>query len=161
MYSIRKAELKDIPTIVEFRIEMFRSFSGDAYDYDAIRGHEIPWFEEALTSGDFAAWVAENENGTIIASSGISFYELTPKPWNMDGKYGFVSSMYTSEDYRRKGIGGKLLQTALDYSKSVGVDWVTLHASESGKSLYQSFGFKQTNEMRMKLSTASDAKSKR
>ncbi|MGB5751135.1 MAG: GNAT family N-acetyltransferase [Desulfobacterales bacterium] len=59
--------------------------------------------------------------------------------------------MYTEPNIRRQGIGGKLLKEALSYSKQKGITHATLHASRSGKSLYESHGFNDTNEMRKKL----------
>jgi len=59
--------------------------------------------------------------------------------------------MYTEPEFRRQGLGGKLLKEVLEYSRRNGITYATLHASKSGKSLYESHGFSDTNEMRMKL----------
>ena len=151
MYSIRKAVPNDLPAIVDRRIIMFRTFIKDPYDWDAVREFEIKYFEEKMNDSQFAAWVAETSYGAIIATAAVSFYETAPKPWNLGSRYAFVSSMYTEPEYRRQGIGGRLLKEALDFSRSQGITHATLHASKSGKSLYGSFGFKDTNEMRLAL----------
>ena len=151
MCNIRKADPKDLPVIVKYRIVMFQTFIKEAYDWEAVREYEIKYFQEKMRINQFAAWVAETAEGAIIATAAVSFYETAPKPWNLESQYAFVSSMYTEPEYRRQGIGGSLLKEALDFSRSKGITHATLHASQSGKSLYESFGFKDTNEMRLTL----------
>ena len=130
---------------------MFQTFIKDPYDWEAVKQFEVRYFQEKMRANQFAAWVAETADGAIIATAAVSFYETAPKPWNLESKYAFVSSMYTEPEYRRQGIGSRLLKEALDYSRSQGISHATLHASQSGKSLYESFGFEDTNEMRLAL----------
>jgi GNAT superfamily N-acetyltransferase len=151
MYTIRRAEPKDIPVIVSFRIKMFQSFMGDSHEFDKISEFENRHLTAEAEKNQFVAWVAETEAGEIVAASALSFYKLPPKPWNLEGKYGFISSMFTEPNHRRKGLGKKLLQAAVDYARSQGITHITLHASEKGKSLYQSLGFRETNEMRLEV----------
>ena len=151
MYNIRKADLNDLDVIVDYRIIMFRTFIREHYDWQAIKEFEIKYFQEKMKANRFAAWVAETADGAIIATAAVSFYETAPKPWNLESKYAFVSSMFTEPEYRRQGIGGRLLKEALAYSRSQGITHATLHASKSGKSLYEYFGFRDTNEMRLTL----------
>ena len=151
MYTVRQAAPEDIPVIVGYRILMFKSFLEDNYDWEHIRKFEIDYFSRRMADGRFAAWVAETGGGVIVATSAVSFYETAPKPWNLDSQYAFISSMYTEPEHRRKGLGGELLQAALRFSSEKGVTHATLHASQSGKHLYESAGFRDTNEMRMKI----------
>ena len=150
-YKIRKAAHQDIPIIVEFRMRMFHSFLGDTFDIAKTADFERRHLAEWLETGQFAAWVAEDGNGRVIAGAGISFYTLPPKPWNLNGRHAFISSMYTEPEHRKKGIGGRLLKEALDFAREQDVETVTLHASKVAHSLYASFGFKDTNEMRLQL----------
>lgn len=150
-YRIRKAKQRDIPIIVEFRMKMFHSFLGDTFDMDKTGEFERHQLAEWLENGQFAAWVAEDASGRVIAGAGVSFYTLPPKPWNLEGRHAFISSMYTEPEHRKKGIGGQLLQAALDFVQAQGVETVTLHASKAAHNLYSSFGFKDTNEMRLQL----------
>lgn len=151
MYHIRKATPKDLSVIVGYRVVMFQTFIKESYDWKAVREFEIKYFQEKMRKNQFAAWVAEIAEGAIIATGAVSFYETAPKPWNLESQYAFVSSMFTEPEYRRQGIGGRLLKEALAFSRSKGITHATLHASQSGKSLYESFGFKDTNEMRLAL----------
>ena len=151
MYVIRKARSEDIPAIVGYRILMFQTFITESTDWEAVKTFEIAYFKEKMRENQFAAWVAETAGGGIIATAAVSFYETAPKPWNLESKYAFISSMYTEPEYRRQGIGGRLLKETLDFARSEGITHATLHASKSGRSLYESFGFRDTNEMRLAL----------
>jgi ribosomal protein S18 acetylase RimI-like enzyme len=130
---------------------MFQTFIKERYDWQAVKKFEIKYFQQKMRENQFAAWVAETAEDGIIATAAVSIYETAPKPWNLESKYAFISSMYTEPDYRRRGIGGRLLKEALDFARSRGITHATLHASQSGKSLYESFGFEDTNEMRLAL----------
>ncbi len=156
MYTIRRAQPTDIPVLVKFRERMFQSFVDDFSDYDEMSKVTATYLEKKLEKNEFVAWVGETDEGVIIACSAISFYELPPKPWNLDGKYAYVSSMFTEPDYRGKGLGGKLLQAALDYAREMDITVATLHATESGELLYRFFGFQKTSEMELLLSSNND-----
>ncbi|NHJ40187.1 MAG: GNAT family N-acetyltransferase, partial [Asgard group archaeon] len=54
----------------------------------------------------------------------------------------------------RKGIGSALLEKLIEENKSKGIDTVFLHATPSGKPLYEKYGFKADvgdKEMTLKL----------
>ena len=151
MYRIREAETADIPTIVRFRLKMFRQVAPEPFDPDYVAKFEHERLKEDMKQGAFAAWVAETGAGRVVACSALTVYRLSPKPWNLEGLHGYISSMYTEPDHRRKGLGGRLLDAALDRARKQGLEWVTLHASKEGRSLYSSGGFEPTNEMRFRL----------
>ena len=57
--------------------------------------------------------------------------------------------MFTEHQHRRKGLGRRLLQAALDHAEESGIKEITLHATEDGEPLYRSFGFQESNEMKL------------
>ena len=59
--------------------------------------------------------------------------------------------MYTEPAARRRGLAKRLLQVMTDWCREHGFSNVSLHASDAGRPLYESFGFRPTNEMRLKL----------
>lgn len=152
MYQYRRALDRDIPFLVALRLELFRTVVDEKeWDWDDVTRTQTSWFSEAMKDGRVVAWVAETGDGRIVAASALSFYELPPKPWNPTGLYAYVSTMFTVPDHRRRGLGGRLLQAALDYAAEKGVPNIMLHASPAGRPLYESFGFTAGNEMKMKI----------
>ena len=151
-YIIRQADIKDIPFIVSLRMKLFRSFlQEDSYDFEKIAEFENNYFKNEMEKNQFAAWVAESDKGEAVGCAAVSFYGLPPKPWNLKGRYAYISGMYVEPEHQRKGIGKRLLQRALDYATEQGASHVTLHTTEKGILLYQSLGFGNSNEMRLEL----------
>lgn len=151
VYHIRRARLKDIPILISFREKMFRSISKDSQGDDKFNRATQRYLETEMKKRQFVAWIAETVEGQTVASAAVSFFTLPPKPWNIKGKYAYISSMFTEPSHRRKGLAHKLLQIALDYAKDKGFKHITLHASNMGEPLYYSVGFQRTNEMRIKF----------
>jgi GNAT superfamily N-acetyltransferase len=60
-------------------------------------------------------------------------------------------NVFTEPEYRRLGLARRLMVTMLDWLRQEKFGTVSLHASEYGRSLYESLGFEATNEMRMSL----------
>jgi len=152
MYKIRRASPNDASVIVDYRIRMFQSFLDDVFDYNHIKKFEIEYLTKEIRSNRFVAWIGEADEEEPVACAAVSFFQLPPKPWNLEGNYAFISSMYTEPAHRRKGLGGRLLQVVLDYAGEQGITDITLHATESGRPLYKAFGFIDTNEMKLKIS---------
>ena len=59
--------------------------------------------------------------------------------------------MYTEKESRRSGVARLIVKTTIAWSKNNGYDRINLHATETGKCLYEEFGFKPTNGMRLTL----------
>jgi predicted GNAT family acetyltransferase len=59
--------------------------------------------------------------------------------------------VYTRPESRRKGLARKLMDVTLAWCLLNRVRTVILHASDDGRRLYESLGFKSTNEMRIVL----------
>lgn len=73
------------------------------------------------------------------------FYNITPLLYNLDGKVALLTDMYTIPDYRNKGYGMKLLNSIMEFAKSLDYLKVTLNATTSGRKLYEKYGFKDVN----------------
>jgi ribosomal protein S18 acetylase RimI-like enzyme len=57
-------------------------------------------------------------------------------------------NMYTSPEYRRKGIAYKVLDMLVKDAKSMGILAISLEATVMGLPLYEKYGFtKMKNEM--------------
>ncbi len=64
---------------------------------------------------------------------------------------GNILNVYTEPRSRRLGLARRLMETALDWCRDNGIRAVILHASPEGRPLYESLGFKSTNEMRVEI----------
>jgi len=146
MYTIRRAIVDDIPVLVEFRGKMYGSMDA-SIDFDEIRGICEEYYESHMEDGSLVAWIAEDGDGTAVACVAASLYRLPPKPENPDGRYVYVFNLFTEPGHRRRGLAGRLLGETVDHARDIGVEHVTLHASEMGRPLFSSHGFVESNEM--------------
>ncbi|MGL4605840.1 MAG: GNAT family N-acetyltransferase [Eubacteriaceae bacterium] len=81
------------------------------------------------------------ENNTIVASSGLCFYQLPPNFSNPSGRNAYVTNMFTLKEYRKRGLASTLLEKILSEARSFGYSVVRLHASSDGEGIYLRFGF--------------------
>ena len=65
-----------------------------------------------------------------MAASGMSFTEKPPYYKNPTGKIGILSSMYTVEKHRRRGIARVLLKKVIDEARNYGCGVVHVTASD-------------------------------
>ncbi len=63
----------------------------------------------------------------------------------------WVVNMFTDPEHRRRGLARRLVQTIVEWCRKEGMRFLYLHASDDGRPLYESMGFKSTNEMRLVL----------
>ena len=61
------------------------------------------------------------------------------------GKRAHLMNVYTNKDYRRQGIGKKMVELLIDEAKSKGCTEISLDATEQGRCLYTQLGFTANN----------------
>lgn len=113
----------------------------------ALRGY----YERHMADGTFVSWIAL-DGDRIIGTSGMSFVEKPPYFGCPNGKMGLLSSMFTENSYRRRGIAKELLAKVVYEAKEYGCGTVQITASDMGVLLYTDFGFRKNgNFMQYKL----------
>lgn len=151
-YSIRPATSADIPEILSQRRAMFEDMGvGDAVSLQPMLAAAEKYLRDAMPQGLFYAWFALAPGGEIAGGCAVAINFWPPHPWDPQSRRAYLLNLYVYPEHRRKGVARLLMQTALDWCKAQGIGTVSLHASQVGRSLYESFGFAQTNEMRLKL----------
>lgn len=55
-------------------------------------------------------------------------------------------NMYTSPDYRRKGIAYHTLELLIKEAKKRNVSYISLEATDMGRPLYERYGFVKMND---------------
>ncbi|MBR3611235.1 MAG: GNAT family N-acetyltransferase [Oscillospiraceae bacterium] len=151
---IRKAGLKDSALLSEVRKRQLidEGISPDC-DIDSELG---AFFEKWLVSKDFLQLIAE-ENGKLLSTAAIIYYDLPPSFTNKIGVRGYITNVYTAPEHRRKGLSKMLLEKILEDAKSRGIKKIWLGASKSGRPLYEKLGFiKQESYMELTIKDKSE-----
>ncbi|HTW59171.1 MAG TPA: GNAT family N-acetyltransferase [Terriglobales bacterium] len=149
--TIRPATPADIAAIVRQRRKIYEDMSyKESEALDAMESLSASYLTKALAEGSFHAWLAF-DGERAIAGAAVIITSWPAHPYDLECRRATILNVYTDPEYRRRGIARQLMQTVIAWCKSEGLARVTLHASDQGRHLYESLGFEDSNEMRLKL----------
>ena len=145
----KKLTENEVDKFIELRIKQLRE-EGATEEFDLVPALK-DYYTRHLADGTFVSWLAM-DGEEIVGTSGMSFVEKPPYFGCPSGKIGLLSSMYTTNEYRRKGIAKELLTRVVREAKEYGCGAVQITASDMGVLLYTDFGFvKNGNFMQYKF----------
>lgn len=149
---IREATLYDVPIILHHRRSMFEEMGYTDPDLlDKLVESARNTLVECMAEGSYRGWVAVTREGDIAAGGGIVIARWLSVPFDLHPRRATILNMYTEPMYRRQGLARRLMNAMIDWCSCEGFGYVSLHASDDGRHLYETMGFKQTNEMRLML----------
>lgn len=158
MFAIRRATGADASVLARHRAEMFRDM-GELPDglYNTLVEAATAYFARAVPDGSYVAWVAQAGDGRdeIVGGAGLQLRVLLPRPDPtgarlVRGPQGLIMNVFTERSWRRRGVAEALMREVLGWCRANGVESIVLHASDTGRPLYEKLGFTPTNEMRYK-----------
>ena len=151
-YSIRAATPRDLELVLHQRRRMFEDMGyTDRQALDTMLAAATPLIERGLADGTYRGWLAEATGGRVVAGGGVIILEFQPHPLDPRPQRAWVVNMFTEPEHRRQGLARRLMQTIVEWCRADGMSYLYLHASDEGRPLYESLGFKANNEMRLKL----------
>ena len=103
------------------------------------------YFKDRLADGSLVEWLL-TDNGTIVATGAIVFMQFPPTYTNRSGVKGYITNMYTADEYRGKGIATAMLHKLMDEARKRSVHKIWLGASKLGRPVYKKFGFVESGE---------------
>jgi GNAT superfamily N-acetyltransferase len=116
-FSIRRASLQDVEALVSLRLELERE-SGHVTQEQVLsdlRQATYQYCVEALLAEAFLVGVAEGA-GTIVAISGLIFFQKPPSERNLSWMEAYILNMYTLPAWRGQGIATTLLHLRTPFS---------------------------------------------
>jgi GNAT superfamily N-acetyltransferase len=150
--TIRTATLDDAEAIAAHRRSMFFDMGHrDEEQLNAMISAFRPWLRQKMAAGEYLAWMATDGEGMIVAGLGLWLMDWPPHLIGPGSRRGNILNVYTVASFRRQGIARRVMGVALDWCRSNRIRAVILHASDEGRSLYESLGFTPTNEMRLMI----------
>ena len=150
--TIRKAVKNDIPELAKQRRLMFEAMGHtDNSKLQSTSGLSKVFFLENMQNKKFHGWVAITEEGMIVSNAGVIIDFHPPGPNNPTGRIAYIFNLYTYPEFRRQGIARQIMETILEWVKEKEISTVSLNATDVGKELYESFGFKSSREMRLHI----------
>lgn len=129
--------------LMKLRLEMLREVNGlpGEYEYDENFIFESRRYFE---SGEQTTVIASNGE-TLVGCASLSYTWIMPTFSHPTGNRAHLMNVYTRADYRRRGISKKMVEILIDEAKENGVTEISLDATEMGRPLYESLGFKASD----------------
>ncbi|HOD05671.1 MAG TPA: GNAT family N-acetyltransferase [Anaerolineaceae bacterium] len=151
-FQVRQALLEDIAALAEYRLQMLINMGrGTPEEIEVLRQPTEAYLAETMPTGEFLGWLAEAD-GQVIGIAGVIVRRKPPALKNPKGLEGYILSVFTHPDWRRRGVATALMQAILDYLRAKGIRRACLHASDAGRPVYEKLGFEAvTREMRLDL----------
>ena len=151
-YCIRPATPQDLEVVLTHRRRMFEDMGfSERQALDAMIAVSTPLIRRGLMDGTYRGWLVETTGDVIVAGGGVIMLQFQPHPLDARPQRAWVVNMFTDPEHRRRGLARRLMQTILEWCRKDGMRSLYLHASGDGRPLYESMGFKSTNEMRLAL----------
>lgn len=139
----RKTTKADMKILMKLRLEMLREVNGlsGEYEYDENFIFESRRYFE---SGEQTTVIA-SDGETLVGCASLSYTWIMPTFSYPTGNRAHLMNVYTRADYRRRGISKKMVEILIDEAKENGVTEISLDATEMGRPLYESLGFKASD----------------
>lgn len=138
--EIRKADIKDIDALVLNRIEFIKDINKETINIETFEKVTYEALREHLADDSNVAFIAEEE-GKIVASAVVCYYNILPQITNLTGKAGYIQNVFTLPDYRRRGLASELVNRIKQDAKERNVGKIYLDATDMGKPVYERLGF--------------------
>jgi GNAT superfamily N-acetyltransferase len=148
--TFRAATVEDVPLLVRHRRMMWWDMGRrDESALEMMEKGAREYFTAAVRDGSYRGFFAMNESGEVIGGGGIVISAWPGVLGQIEPKRAMILNMYVEHEYRRLGIARELMNMMIAWCKENGFLRVGLHASDEGRPLYESLGFKSTNEMQL------------
>ena len=144
-FTIRSYRPSDLETLRAITMEAFDGVSIDRNieeRFGLIGDRDWSWRKARHIDMD----ADRDPEGIFVAESGGKIVGYITTWVDQEGSTGLIPNLAVTADARGKGIGRALIQHAVDYFRSLDLEFArieTLVQNEVGKQLYPTFGFEE------------------
>ena len=146
--------MNELDKVLHHRRSIFLDMGFEGNTVEEAMAISETMFADAMKQGLYAGWFVEDANCAVIAGGGIVLTEFQPGPSDPSTYRAWVGNMYTEREHRGKGLARELMQIMTLWSRQQGFRNLYLHSSKKGLPIYESLGFRPTNEMSLGLSNS-------
>ena len=147
MTLIRRALLEDEPEVFELFSRLTSRQRTDQYRVDQKTGHPI--YRRIIENPELGIILVAQDGNKILGVISLSY----PLAIRCSGPYARIEEYIVDESSRGRGIGGMLLDAAINEARDMGCfDLQVNNPSDLGRPLYNKQGFEDGGDyMRLKL----------
>ena len=116
--EIKKATLDDFEEVLELKLklkEFERELNKNLPSLSQVKQYYEKYLRKYLSSENSAVFIALEENKPVAMISAKIYQAL---PTQKSEIRGYLSNLYVEEEFRRHGIGKKLMEKAIEWIKS-------------------------------------------
>ena len=147
MFTTRQATVDDVDLLTHQRHRMFIDMGRPDDDFlHTVVANFRPWITRKLQNHEYLGWLAMSED-CVIAGAGLMLVDFAPTFKDPGTVRGYLLNFYVEPKFRGQRVGRMLLDCAMEETRRRHIGVVTLHTSETGRPLYEHFGFEPSNEM--------------
>jgi ribosomal protein S18 acetylase RimI-like enzyme len=131
--TIRAAVKADIPQLLELYAQL------NPLDEPVDANVAAAVFEQAVSNG--VTYFVAGDGGRVV---GTCYIAIIPNITRRCSPIGFIENVVTAAEYRRRGVGRKLMDAAVRYAKAQGCYKVTLQSGSTrteAHKFYEAMGF--------------------
>lgn len=145
--TYKQANLDDIELLVKSRIIVLREANhlDDSADMSEVKAQSYDYYRKAILNGECIVYLVFDDD-KLVGCGGVSFFRVMPTCHNPTGKKAYLMNIYTSPEYRRKGIAYKTLDLLIKATREMGINHITLEATAMGRPMYEKYGFTKMND---------------
>lgn len=150
---VRKLEREDIEAIIPLRIALqIYDNNGDlGIEQKELENKTREFLEENMNKDLYMFGTFINEE--LVSICGLIIFKYFPQANDLSSKVGYITTVFTKEEYRRKGYQRKVFEECLKFGKSLGIVRFKLSTDNpKAMNMYASNGFiDDTNTKKMRI----------
>jgi GNAT superfamily N-acetyltransferase len=153
-YVVREAHLEELAMVIRHRRRMYEDMGHtDPVQLEELERASTQFFGHHFAAGTYRGWFVEFE-GLVVAGGGVLILPFQPQINNPRPERAWIVNMFTEPEHRRQGLARRMLEEMVAWCRRESYSVVSLHASDEGRSVYTTMGFRPSNEMRLPLNQA-------
>lgn len=140
--EIRQAAIQDLNLLMQWRMEVLHEVFAISPEQPTAELEEENrrYYQRQLPNGGHIACFAYID-GEIVGCGGMCLYQEMPSPDNPNGKCAYLMNIYARPQFRRHGVGDKIVRWLIEQAEQLGITKIYLETSEDGRPLYRKIGF--------------------
>lgn len=153
-WRLRLVDESDIDVIGSHRERVFLEAGRAPALVEQMRAPFRAWLQRQLEWGLYIGWFAERD-GRVAGGVGVMEIDWPPHTHHPgQARRGYVLNVFVEHEFRGRGCATVLMLAAEAEMRQRGIEYATLHSTDSGRPLYDAMGWSATNEMAKRVGQA-------
>lgn len=153
-FTLRRAELTDVQTLIDLRIAYLREVEGFADDVDLVALEDATrrYFIRKMPSAEYIAWVAMARpapspelrgrlHAKVVGTAGLFIVDRPPSPGMTTSREARLINVFVTDAWRGHGVGKSLIEACIETARRSNVRRILVDDTPRGRQIYERAGF--------------------